>query len=207
MKKVLYLIQQSGMLFNIRRSLKQLGSSYDNVASHSHQTAVIAYCLCRMESFSDADAQKAVTMAVFHDLAEARSGDANFIEKHYVTQDDTRAVKDQFSGLDFGSDLGKLIEEYEARVTPVSRCVKDADSLQQIYTEWVLYWQGNKLAKMWFDSDFNDRVPGMFTASAKKLALSLKDSHPNEWWWSQFMDNDAAKDLNKLLGQKTKNSV
>jgi len=62
-------------------------------------------------------------------------------------------------------------------------------------------WQGNLLAKKWFDSDFNDRIPGLKTESAKKLAFALKESNPNKWWWSQFLDKDAVKDVEKLIGK------
>jgi len=59
-----------------------------------------------------------------------------------------------------------------------------------MYHEWVLAWQGNKLAEQWFDGDFIARVPYMFTNTAKKLAFSMKKSNPNEWWWREFVDKD-----------------
>jgi len=73
-----------------------------------------------------------------------------------------------------------------------------------LYQEWVLSWQGNKLAQEWFDSDYKDRVPGLRTESAKRLAHQMKDSNPQEWWWSQFVKDDVAIDLEKLLGKSKK---
>lgn len=202
-KKVLYVIQQAGSLMLMPRSHKRsLGNTFDTVASHSHHVSVIAYCIARLEGLTHEKAMKALTMGVFHDLAEARTGDMDFIAKHYCKPDEKKAIKDQFSGLDFSSDLEDLLNEYEIRESLESKCAKDADSLEQLYQEWFLMWQGNKLAQKWFESDFKDRVPNLRTESAKKLAYEMKNSHPQEWWWSQFVKDDIAIDREKLLGKK-----
>ena len=202
-KKVLYLIQQAGVLMLMPRSHnKQLGTTFDTVASHSHHVAVIAYCISRMEGLSHEKAMKSLTMATFHDLVEARTGDLDFVAKHYDSPDEEKAIKDQFNGFEFGEDLKKLLEEYEERKSLESKCAKDADSLEQHYQEWVLMWQGNKLAQKWYESDFKDRIPGLRTKSAKKLAHEMKDSNPQEWWWSQFVKDDMAIDKEKLLGKR-----
>ncbi len=186
-----------------RSHKRHLGNTFDNVASHSYQCAVVAYILSQMEGTSAEDGQKSVTMAIFHDLVEARTTDMDFIAKHYVKVDEDKALADQLKGVGFGKEVANLFNEYEKCESKVARIVKDADSLTQMYTEWVLMWQGNKLAQKWFESDFNDRVPAMNTESAKKLANSMKESNPNEWWWSEFMEDDAAIDTEKLLGKKS----
>ncbi|OGC69361.1 hypothetical protein A2415_03860 [candidate division WWE3 bacterium RIFOXYC1_FULL_39_7] len=202
-EKIFHLIQQAGSLMQMPRShTRHLGTTYDTVASHSFHVAIIAYCISRMEGLSDEKAMKSSTMGLFHDLAEARTGDLDFVAKHYTKADEEKAVEDQFSGINFGKELHKLIEEYEIRESLESKCAKDADSLEQLYQEWVLSWQGNKLAQKWFDSDYKDRVPGLRTESAKKLAHQMKDSNPQEWWWSQFVKDDMAIDREKLLGKK-----
>ena len=202
-EKVFHLIQQAGSLMQMPRShTKHLGTTYDTVASHSFHVAIIAYCLSRMEGLTHEKAMKSSTMGLFHDLAEARTGDLDFVAKHYTEANEAKAVDDQFSGIDFGKDLHKLIEEYENRESMESKCTKDADSLEQLYQEWVLSWQGNKLAQKWFESDCKDRVPGLRTESAKKLAHKMKDSNPQEWWWSQFMKDDMTIDREKLLGKR-----
>lgn len=202
-KKILYLIQQSGVLMMMPRSHnKQLGTTFDTVASHSHPVSIIAYCLARMEGLSNESALKSLAMATFHDLPEARTGDMDFVAKHYTSVDEERAIVDQFSGFEFGEDLKKLIEEYEIRTSLEAKCAKDADSLEQLYQEWVLMWQGNKIAQKWYESDYKDRVPGLRTESAKKLAYEMKESNPQEWWWSQFVKDDMARDKEKLLGKR-----
>lgn len=203
-KKILKLIEESGVLMRMPRSHKKfLGDTFDTVASHSHHVAIIAYCLARMEKLSHDEALKCVGMAVFHDLAEARTGDFDFVAKHYGRTDEEKVREDQLEGVGFGEDLKNLVEEYEKRESLVSRCVKDADSLEQIYQEWILVWQGNKMAQKWFESDFKDRVPGFWTESARKIALEMRESDPQDWWWTQFIDEDgSAKDLEKLIGKK-----
>lgn len=203
-KRILYLIEQAGSLMHMPRShIRHLGNSFDTVASHSFHVGIIAYCVARMEGLSESQAQKAVTMALFHDLAEARTGDFDFVAKHYGSTDEERAVTDQFSGMPFGDELVGLMGEYEKRESLESKCAKDADSLEQMYLEWVLSWQGNAMAKKWFESDFKDRVPALRTESAKKIAHSFKESHPQEWWWSQFTDDGDAIDKEKLIGKQS----
>jgi hypothetical protein len=59
--------------------------------------------------------------------------------------------------------------------------------------------QGNKLAERWFHSDFNDRVPSFKTDSAKSIAIAMKSGTPQDWWWNEFITNEAAGDLEKLV--------
>ena len=202
-KKILFLIEQAGTLMNFPRShQKNLGNTFDTVASHSHHVSIIAYCIARMENLSHEEAMKSLTMAVFHDLPEARTGDQDFVAKHYGEVDEEKAIKDQFSDLPFTDDLMNLVKEYEDRDTLVAKCAKDADSLEQMYQEWFLMWQGNQMAKTWFESDFKDRVPNFRTKSAKILASQMKDSNPQEWWLNDFTENGTVNDLTKLVGKK-----
>jgi putative hydrolase of HD superfamily len=191
-KRILYLVQQAGMLLDMPRShVRNLGNNTpDTVASHSFHVAVIAYCIARMEDLSHEDGLKAMGMGLLHDLAEARTGDVDFIAKNYAKLNEKKAIKDQFAGIEFGKDLLKDMEEYDERSTLVSKCAKDADSVAQIYLEWLLSWRGNKLAEEWFKGDYKHRVPHLRTESAKKLALSMKDSNPQQWWWSEFIEKD-----------------
>lgn len=191
-QRILFLIQQAGMLMEMPRThVRNLGNNaFDTIASHSFHVSLIAYCIARMEKLSHEEALRAMSMGLFHDLAEARTGDTDFVGKNYTTIDEHKAVQDQFADIEFGDDLLKTINEYEDRTTLTAKCAKDADSLAQMYVEWVLAWHGNKLADKWFEGDFIHRVPHMRTDSAKKLALSMKDSNPQAWWWTEFVEKN-----------------
>lgn len=188
-----------------RTHARSLGNAFDTVASHSHLTSIIAYCVARMEKLNHEEALKALAIASLHDLAEARTGDLDFISKNYSKDDEERAIADQFKNLEFGKDLENLLGEYEERKTKVSKCAKDADSLAQMYIEWTLTWRGNKLAEKWFEGDFKARVPYFYTKSAQKIAHLMKKSNPNEWWWSEFVTKKGLpKKINHLMGKAYK---
>lgn len=202
-KRILHLIEQAGSLMLMPRThIRSLGNTFDNVASHSFHTSIIAYCIARMEGLTHQDGIKAMTMATLHDLAESRTGDLDFIAKNYCKDDEEKAIKDSFSGISFGKDLEEISNEYEERKSLVSKCAKDADSLEQIFLEWRLMWQGNKLAEKWFVGDFVNRVPNLNTESAKKISMEMKNSNPNEWWSSEFLNKQGkVKNLRHLMGK------
>lgn len=190
-KRILFLIQQAGMLMQMPRThQKNLGNTFDTVASHSHHTAVIAYCVARMENLSHSKALNSMAMAVLHDLPEARTGDLDFAAKNYSNVDEEKAIKDTYANIEFGDDLKSLVDEYESRSTTPAKCAKDADLVEQMYQEWVLMWQGNKLAEKWFEGKQALTVPKLYTESAKQLIESMRSSNPHEWWWSEFVDKD-----------------
>lgn len=178
------------MLLEMPRShVRNLGNNTpDSVASHSFHVAVIAYCIARMEGLTHEEGLKAMAMGALHDLIEARTGDADFVIKNYAQLNEEKALSDQFADIEFGQDLLELMQEYEDRETLIAKCAKDADSVAQMYLEWLLSWRGNKLAERWFEGDYQHRVPHLRTESAKHLALSMKDSNPQEWWWSEFVE-------------------
>jgi putative hydrolase of HD superfamily len=189
-RRVLYLIAQAGSLLDMPRShVRNLGNNTpDTIASHCYLVSMIAYCIARMEGLSHEAGLRAMAMGTLHDLAEARTGDADFVAKNYLQVNDRKAVEDQFKGLPFGDDLLGVLTEYEGRESLVAKCVKDADAVAQIYIEWLLAWRGNKLAERWFEGDYEHRVPYLRTESAKQLVLVMRNSNPHEWWWSEFVD-------------------
>lgn len=202
-KKILFLIEQAGTLLQMPRShVRTLGNAFDTIASHSYHVSIMAYCVARMEGLNHEGGMKALTMGSFHDLAEGRMADLDFISKNYTKDNERKAIKDQFKSLEFGKDLEKLLEEYNERKTLVAKCVKDADQLAQMYHEWVLMWRGNKLAQQWFEGDFSARLPYFHTKSGKQLAFELKDSNPNEWWWDEFVTKTGQpKNKKHLIGK------
>lgn len=74
-------------------------------------------------------------MALFHDLAGPRTGDIDFVGKHYTKADKEAAFKDQFAIVNFSQDLPDLMSEFEERKGLKAKCAKDADSLEQLHQE------------------------------------------------------------------------
>lgn len=185
-----------------RTHTRNLGNTYDTVASHSYHLSVIAYCICRMEGLSHEDGIKSIAMGVFHDLEEARAGDLDFISKHYNEKNEHKAIKDTFTNIEFGKDLEEMVEEYESKKSKVAKCVKDADLIEQMYQEWYLMWQGNKMAQKWFEFKLESILPNLYTESGKKIVEEMRNSHPHEWWWSEFIEKDY--DSKKLVGKLIK---
>lgn len=107
-----------------RTHLKNLGNTYDTVASHSHHASIISYCIARMEKLSHEEALRVMAMAALHDLHEARTGDFDYAGKNYSKTDEARAIRDTYSNIEFGKDLKEMVDEYEAKKTLASKCAK-----------------------------------------------------------------------------------
>lgn len=189
--KSLFLIQQAAQLMLMPRSHKKnLGTAYDTIASHSFHVATIAMVLAKMEGMSDEDANWCAVVWLLHDLAEARTWDHDFIAKNYNTCNEEQAIHDQFRWLGFDNSFWSYLKEYETRASVRSRVVKDADQLAQIYHEWALMRQGNKLAEQWYEWDKDKRIPFLFTESAKSIAYRMESSNPNERRRDEFIVNN-----------------
>lgn len=92
-----------------------LGSGKQSVAEHVHRAVYIGFVLANMEG--EVDLAKVMTMCLFHDLAEARTSDLNYVHQKYAEVDEKRAVQDLANTLEFGSAIQNILEEYETRET------------------------------------------------------------------------------------------
>ncbi|RRJ31533.1 HD domain-containing protein [Halocatena pleomorpha] len=103
----------------------------ESVAAHTWGTAVL--CLLFADD-AGVDPGRAVSMALVHDLAEARTGDVATRAEN-VSQDIEQEQKEQHERevmIDFVDSFDAprfmaLWESYEARETPLARFVKDMD--------------------------------------------------------------------------------
>ncbi|WP_254522755.1 HD domain-containing protein [Natrinema caseinilyticum] len=107
----------------------------ESVAAHTWGTALL--CLLYADRTEGAvDRDRAISMALVHDLAEARTGDfatraddenqrVTAAEKAALEREAITALLDPFRDRD--RDTLSLWEEYEARRTPTAQFVKDMD--------------------------------------------------------------------------------
>ena len=144
----------------------------DSVASHSFLTAVIAYYLAKKLK---ANKEKAMLMALLHDIPETRVGDINKVMARYVNSDEERAINESIpNDLD---ELKDLLKEVEERKTLEAKIVKDADLIEVILQAKVYVMRGNPLALEWAN---NARSRLTFEIS-KEIADKIMEE--KEVWW------------------------
>jgi putative hydrolase of HD superfamily len=180
-RRLAELIFEAGLLKRIQRTgYAYLGASAESVAAHSFITAVIGYVLSQM--VDTADIGKTVLMCLFHDLPEARTGDLNYVQKQYVTANESKALADLTSEIPFGGDMASLITEFETGETPESKLAKDADQLALMIDMKALADQGQLPAVRWLES-----VHGRLeTDAGKRLGDQIARLDWDGWWRKIF---------------------
>jgi len=99
-----------GMLKKTPRSGYQfLGSGGESVADHSFRASLIGYTLARLTPGSDL--LKVISLCLFHDVPESRTGDLNYVNKRYVKPDEELAVADLAATVPFGGGYQALMKE------------------------------------------------------------------------------------------------
>ena len=175
-----------------------LGSGQQSVAEHINRTVYAGFVLASMNG--KVDALKVLKMCLFHDLAEARTSDLNYVHQKYAESDEVSAIKDLTDTLSFGGDVLEILNEFKERKSPESILAKDADNI-----EWILSLReeedtGNKRAATWIPS----AVKRLKTPEAKSLVKSILATKSDEWWFSNKDDdwwvNRTAK--KKALGKR-----
>ena len=156
-----------------------LGSGRESVAEHSFMTAFICFTFSKMDP--SIDGAKLVAMALVHDLAEARTGDHNYVQKKYAQIDEDKAVTDLINNLSFGKDIKSLIDEFNQGKTKEAKLANDADQISFILELKKLYdtrkWLSHVLRRLKTDM-------------AKDLADSIMTTNWDEWWTNGYSEKD-----------------
>lgn len=162
-------------LRRIVRSHRQfIGEANDNISDHSHRVAIIGFTLAKLEK---ANQDKVLKMCLFHDLVEARVGDANFLNRQYVDQQETEARLDQLKNLPIAKELEAIFYEYEKRISKESKVAKDADLLDQVLVQQEYFFHDKKNKKIWQ----NHIIERLTTKSAREIASKIEETNPFEW--------------------------
>lgn len=119
-------------------------------------------------------------MCLFHDMAEARSGDQNYIHKRYVKVDEDQILQDQLSAFPEGSKLSELVWEYQERETDEAKLAKDADLIAQFILLKEYGQMGHEEASRWMID--NEHIKRINSEEAKKLYVALIEQNPSDWW-------------------------
>ena len=133
LKTIVNFLYEVGTAKNIVRSHHQtINWSNDTIASHSFRVAIIGLILADLERVNE---DKVMKMCLLHDLAELRTGDANFINKFYRIENEEKAIQDQWKDIVGGKKVISLLREYNKRKSKEAKVAKDADILDQIFLQ------------------------------------------------------------------------
>ncbi|GAB4255223.1 HD domain-containing protein [Deferrisoma sp.] len=183
MDRIADFLFEAGMLKRTPRTGWQfLGSGTESVAEHAFRTTVIAYTLARLSPGVDAD--RVVRMALLHDLAEARTGDLNYMNQKYVRVDEDRATNDLTRGLPFGNEMAELLREFRAQSTPEAVLAKDADHLEMLLQLKEHLDVGNRNAEEWIPFS----LKRLKTDVARDLAQRILARDSSAWWFDKDSD-------------------
>ncbi|MFA6300780.1 MAG: HD domain-containing protein [Candidatus Paceibacterota bacterium] len=170
---------ESGMLAKTPRSgFFFLGSGNQSIAEHLNRVSYIGFSLAQMAG--DVDVSKVLQMCMFHDFAEARTSDLNYVHQKYVKSDENKALADLLATLPFGNKIASVVREYEARKTKESLLAKDADNLEFIMSLKEQFDIGNERAKTWIPS----AIKRLKTKEGKILGEKIIKIDSDDWWFS-----------------------
>ena len=182
MKSIINFLFEIGMLKKTPRSgYFFLGSGEESVAEHILRMTYIGYVMAKLKP--EVDECKLIKMCLAHDLAEARTGDHNYVHKKYVNIHEDRAIKDLTEDLPFGPEIKSLCQEFNERLTEESLLANDADQIEHILQLKECLDLGNPCAKDWI-GNAKKRIK---TKIGQKLAASILATRSTEWW---FHDKD-----------------
>jgi len=181
MKNIADLLFEARMLKDIPRSgYAFLGAGKESVAEHSFMVTFIGYIMAQM--VPDVDGLRLVHLGLVHDLPESRIGDLNYVQKKYVTANETDAVSDTIRNLPFGESLADLIAEFNEGKTLEARLARDADQLALIIDLKGLMDIGYAPPKTWLPHVLDRLV----TETGRKLAEQIMASNRDDWWLKKF---------------------
>jgi len=160
-----------------------LGKGQESVAEHCFSVAFIAFVMAQLNP--GADALRLISMALVHDLPEARTGDLNYFQRLYTADDKNAAVADMVRNLPFGTCLAGLIEEFNAQHTVESRLAHDADQLALILDLKPIDESGYHPVRQWLST----ACERLKTQTGKTLAKSILDGDSSRWWQKNLIDS------------------
>lgn len=185
LKQVVDFLFEAGMLAKTPRSgFHFLGSGDQSIAEHITRVMYVGFSLCQI-SEKPVDVGKVMQMCAFHDFAEARTSDLNYVHQKYVYADEEKAVKDLVKAVPFGQAIWEILGEYRSRKSHESLLAKDADQLEWILSlkeEWDI---GNSRAKTWIPS----AIKRLKTKEARSLAKIAIQTSSDNWWFANKSDS------------------
>ena len=176
--------QSANYLFEIgihartpRSGFWNLGSGTQSLAEHTYRVVHAGLALATLAG--DVDVNKVIQMCLFHDVAEGRTSDLNYVHQQYVQSDETQALHDIASSVPFGERIEALHAEYKERVSKESLIAKDADNLELLVFLKEQKDLGNPQAERWL-MGYLDRFK---TTEGRTLAEQVLETNMSDWWF------------------------
>ncbi len=171
-------LNEVGMLNRTPRSgFMFLGTGAQSVSQHMYRMLQIAFILARV-SEEKVDELHLLHLVMFHDLPEARTGDHNYVNKKYVSEDLEKLLADGARDWPFGEEIAGYVREFEARETPAARLASDADQLELLLLLKEQEDLGNPHVGDWVTS----LLARLRTDAGKALAQEILATRWDEWW-------------------------
>ncbi len=171
-------INEVGMLRHTPRTGYQfLGTGKENVAEHSHRVTVIGYVLAKL---AGADIARTVFLCLFHDLAEARTGDFNYVNKMYNTAKPRVAMQHATQGTGLQEDILSFWDELSAHASMEAALAHDADQLDLLFNLKQEHEKGNAFALQWMES----ALQRLHTKEGQELGAAVMQTPSHNWWFN-----------------------
>ncbi|WP_430792031.1 HD domain-containing protein [Actinoplanes sp. G11-F43] len=151
----------------------------ESVADHSFRTAVIAMTLA---ATSGADPDRAATLALLHDLPEARLGDLHHLARRYLNgpKPFQQVVEDQTATLPPAARevIRARAAEWQSRESPEALIARDADILDSILHVRESLGDRPDLQNRWLTY----LAASLTTDEARSLLTEITTTDPDDWW-------------------------
>ena len=131
---ILTFLHRSKALESVERYNSSLRAHKNTVAEHSWRLGLMALVI-GTECKARVDINRAVTLALLHDLAEAKTGDIDAVDQttevltKKATQEES-AMREMTDDLPFGDWIYSLWREYEDQETVEAKFVKALDRIE-----------------------------------------------------------------------------
>lgn len=178
MQSTVHFLFEALLLAHIPRTgFSFLGTGKQSVAEHSYGVVIVAHILADLTT-EPIDRYKLLLLCLFHDLAEVRTGDLNYVNKRYVEAHAHKALEDIEKGSIHGPEIAKLMAEYDEKKTLESKLAHDADQIELLLVLKKESDTGNPSALKWFDN-VSKRIT---TDVGKKMVGEIRTTPFDEWW-------------------------
>jgi putative hydrolases of HD superfamily len=151
----------------------------ESVADHSFRTAIIAMT---MAVIVDANPDAAASIALLHDLPEARLGDMNHLTRRYLNEPKPfeRIIDDQVRSLpvELGEALKNRTKQWLNQTTLEAQLAHDADILESILHIRESLADRPGLEDRWVQY----LAASLKTQIAAQILEQIVNTNPDDWW-------------------------